>query len=146
MLKRYVKRCCTPFLKRELKRSTQKRADNPHGSSHFNETTIETIHRFRTETFPSLPWEGNGETVETLFLPLEHDRTQGCNSCATGTPNASAMRSMLSKEMFLACRSTWAMKVRCSPASNAKASCVQPLAARRRMTFSASNSRAEDTL
>jgi hypothetical protein len=45
-------------------------------------------------------------------------RTYGISSSCTRTPSATAMRSMLSSEMFRAWRSTWAMKVRCSPATN----------------------------
>lgn len=65
MLKPFLKLSCHRFLKRWLKRSTQKQAANPHETLRFTETMGETSHRFLTETFHSLPWEGNGETVET---------------------------------------------------------------------------------
>lgn len=64
------------------------------------------------------------------------------SSSATATPRAEAILSMLSMEMLRAWRSTWAMNVRCRPASNANASWLQPFSFRKRSTFRAKSARA----
>jgi hypothetical protein len=68
---------------------------------------------------------------------------RGCSSSWLCTPKAIARRSRLSSEMFRACRSTWATKVLCSPASKANVSWDHSLSRLNAIRFSARTLRAD---
>jgi hypothetical protein len=84
--------------------------------------------------------------ITALEQSKADDDTQACKSSATVTPRASAIFSTLSSEMFRTCRSTWAMKVRCRSASNAKSSCDHSRSCRNLTMLTANMSRAQRRL
>lgn len=77
-----------------------------------------------------------------LYSPAALEGLDGRKRRSTVTPSAMASRSMLSTEMFLAPRSTWATKVRCRLAANANASWLSPRSCLSVITLTARISRA----
>lgn len=69
-----------------------------------------------------------------------HSKSGSTSNSQGILPSAAASLSMLSSEIFLAHRSTWATKVRCNPASSAKSSCDHPSWRRKCFRFCASDS------
>jgi len=90
---------------------------------------------------PGMQGSGWVRDLRPAMSPIQAD-----SSSATVMPNASAIFSILSSEILRTCRSTWAMKVRCSSASNAKSSCDQPRSCRSLTMFTANRSRAQRRL
>jgi hypothetical protein len=91
-------------------------------------------------------WHTDSGTAACRRRACSTDRSelpsQGLRSSYGSTPKATASLSMLSSEMFRTCRSTWATKVLCSPASKASASWESSLVLRSETTFAASRARA----